>query len=569
MTEPTNGEPTNGEPTSAPHDEHDGTPDVSSTQRIPSPDTQAMPTSGAYSYPGRSTDQDAGQGAGQSTAQGITASAAATGVALSEDVSTHRSKRTGLMIGGLAAALVLGGGAIVASSVLSGGGARPADVLPGDSYAYVQLDIDPSAGQKIAAVRFLDKLPQVKDNLGTGDLRKNLWDTIAKRDDCVGALSYDADIAPWLGDRVGLSLRPGGTKDVPNMAVAVQVKDEGSAKDALNTLLACDSDSSSDVRMRDGYAIITPGGQADATMAAIDKSTLADSADFSGDMSALGEQGIASAWFDGEPALKDMANLGGSSLGGQQLPTGVKGRVAMALRFDPASIELAGIARGVDGIKASSTNGDELTSLPDDTVAAVQVSGADQLIDAAWPQLVGLADEQAAKQGQGDLIQRIEQQLDITLPDDLKVLFGTSLTMALPDQDFGGSVPTFGAKVVTSDVTRAKDLLTRIEDASGGQVMLNTKVDGNTLAVATTPDYADTLVSGGSLGDTDGFKAALGDVSHTNVGVYVDLDRLEKLYINAVPSDQRAFVEALKALGLTSSSTADGEQAFSMRLVGN
>lgn len=95
------------------------------------------------------------------------------------------------------------------------------------------------------------------------------------------------------------------------------------------------------------------------------------------------------------------------------------------------------------------------------------------------------------------------------------------------------------------------------------------KVDGDKLTVATAPDYADTLIAGGGLGDTNGFRAALGDVSHTNVGIYVDLDRLAKLYLDEVPSDRRAFVEALKSVGLNSSSTATGEQTFSMRLVGD
>ncbi len=71
---------------------------------------------------------------------------------------------------------MLGAGAVFAVQQLSGGGAQPADVLPGDAYGYVRLDIDPSAGQKIAAVRFLDKLPQVRDTLGGDDPRKKLWD---------------------------------------------------------------------------------------------------------------------------------------------------------------------------------------------------------------------------------------------------------------------------------------------------------------------------------------------------------------------------------------------------------
>ena len=147
-----------------------------------------------------------------------------------------RGRRTGLVVGGVVAALVLGGGAVFAAQKLSGGGAQPADVLPSDAYAYLRLDIDPSAGQKIAAVRFLGKLPQVKDTLETGDPRKKLWELASKDASTTASakFDYDADIAPWLGDRVGAALRPGGTEDTPNVAVALQVTDEAAAKDTLD-----------------------------------------------------------------------------------------------------------------------------------------------------------------------------------------------------------------------------------------------------------------------------------------------------------------------------------------------
>ena len=363
-----------------------------------------------------------------------------------------------------------------------------------------------------------------------------LWDNTAKDgNDCLGKVSYDNDIAPWLGNRVGLSMRPGGTQDMPNLAIALQVTDEGKAKDTLTRLFACDTSSKTDLRMKDGYAVITPAGQGDATMAAVAKGALASNANFSGDMSALGEQGIASAWFDVATALKDITNLAGDSLDGQQLPTDLKGRVALALRFDPSHIELAGVARGVDGIKKADTNGNELANLPEDTVGALQVSGADQQIDAGWPQIVKLIEAEAAKTGEANPIPQIEQGLGIKLPADLKVLLGQSFTVAVPDQQFGNDVPTFGAKTVTTDVKRVEELLTKIEDLSGGQVTLNKKVDGDKLAVATTQDYADKLIAGGKLGDTDGFKAAVGDVSNSGSAFYADLDKLEKLYLAEVP----------------------------------
>ena len=188
-------------------------------------------------------------------------------------------RRTGLVVGGVVAALVLGGGAVFAVQQLSGGGAQPADVLPGDAYGYVRLDIDPSAGQKIAAVRFLDKLPQVRDTLGGDDPRKKLWELITEEasDDCIAAFSYDNDIAPWLGDRAGAAVRPGGTEDKPHVALAVQVTDEARAEQTLGKLFACDPDGA-DIETKDGYVLVMPPGTGTATMAAIAKGTLATNA---------------------------------------------------------------------------------------------------------------------------------------------------------------------------------------------------------------------------------------------------------------------------------------------------
>ena len=129
------------------------------------PDTAGPPPVPRYSYPGSPP------------------AAAEPGVGLSEPGESAPAprptgRRAGLLVGGVVAALVLGGGAVFAVQQLSGGGAQPADVLPGDAYGYLRLDIDPSAGQKIAAVRFLDKLPQVRDTLGGDDPRKKLWELI-------------------------------------------------------------------------------------------------------------------------------------------------------------------------------------------------------------------------------------------------------------------------------------------------------------------------------------------------------------------------------------------------------
>jgi len=561
MTEPTHG-PTPDDvsdpsaPTSPPTPAQPGS---EATQAIPSHETAAIPQ---YSYPSSEAPYAAGWAPGPSS-----------GVALADDPEAASAgggrRRAGLLVGGLAAALLLGGAGVFAVQQLSGSGAQPADVLPGDAFGYLRLDIDPSAGQKIAAVRFLGKLPQVKGTLGADDPRKKLWELAAKdaSNDCVAKLSFDNDIAPWLGDRVGAAIRPGGTQDRPNVAVAIQVKDESLAKDALTRLFACDQGADAELRMRDGYAIVTPSGLGDANLAAVSKGSLSQNVTFTGDMAALGEQGVLSAWFDFSTGLKEVQKLSDDAAA---VPASdATGRLAAALRFDPEYVELAGVTRGVTGVKSVPGNGAELTNLPDDTAAALHLSGADQALDTAWPGLKKQLESLAQADGQDDIVGQLEDELDVKLPDDLKVLLGRSFTLALPQQDLSGDTLVAGGKIVTSDAARAGELLDKVDQLAGGSGFLTHSVDGDKVYVATTPDYAAKLKTGGRLGDSDTFKDALGDVSASNFAVFLDLDKLEKLYLADVEADEKAFVEALRAAGLNASTTGNGEAAFSLRLVGN
>jgi hypothetical protein len=301
--------------------------------------------------------------------------------------------------------------------------------------------------------------------------------------------------------------------------------------------------------------------------------TLSQNATFSGDMAALGEQGVATTWWNVGPIAKELSSALLFGVRAPDAPQDLQGRVAAALRFDPGYAEIAGIARGFSGAAQSiqPVDGDlsELAALPDDTLAAVHVSGGEQLLDQAWPQLEKQLNDVASSSGMDDPLGEIEDELGLALPDDLKVLLGSSFTLALPDQEFGSDVPAIGAKVVTSDAQRAEEVVSTVEDASGAAGILTKSVDGDQLYVATTPDYVDRLKSGGNLGDTDGFKAALGDAADADYAVYVNLDRLEKLYLEEADGEARAALEAMRAIGISSTVTGQGEAAFAFRIVAN
>ncbi len=196
---------------------------------------------------------------------------AAAGVALADEATqptTGGRRRTGLLVGALATVLVSWCAGIVATTALSGGGAQPAEVLPGDAYAYVRLDIDPSAARRSlpsasSASCRRSRTPSAATTRArsSGSSRRRTRAT-----PCAAKFSYDST-----------SPRGSATAPVPPSARAaratsrrrdrVQVKDEDAARDTLTKLLACDTDGTgAELRMKDGYALITPKGTGDATV---------------------------------------------------------------------------------------------------------------------------------------------------------------------------------------------------------------------------------------------------------------------------------------------------------------
>ena len=93
--------------------------------------------------------------------------------------------------------------------------------------------------------------------------------------------------------------------------------------------------------------------------------------------------------------------------------------------------------------------------------------------------------------------------------------------------------------------------------------------DGNAFYLATSPDYLSELKAKGTLGADEGFRLAVPSAGKEQVAAYVDLDRVEKLYLDRVPSEQREFVKALRSVGVLASSDGKGGSTFSLRLVGN
>jgi hypothetical protein len=514
------------------------------------------------------------------------------------DPESRRRPARWWVVGGvvaLVAALI--GGITYGAASLSGGGGQPEDALPAGAVAFAKVDLDPAAGQKLDAIRFLRKFPSLRSRLAEdADLRKVLFDAVAG-DAGWDNVNFAHDVEPWLGQRVGVAAyspkafahgTSAGGMQSPTVVVALQVGDEDKARAGLDRLIAASSASSKPgYVVQDGYALLAqtkPLAQSAAD--AVAKGTMAEAPTFAADIKGL-DDGIMTSWVDGSAAssLGPVANLYGVGLPGVTAGAGGKGsalsraRLVSSLRFDgPDVLEIAGRVKGAPEIAGPNVAVHDFADLPATTVAAVGLGGGDGVVASAWKAIHKQIDgSKGAGRSLDDAVGQAESQWGLHLPDDLELLVGSNLLLALDRSGLDRSDPSasgmeVGAHVTTHDPKRAdtligrltRDLGTRAPGAHG--VVHRVTADG--YVVASSPAQADRLTqsSGGKrLGDLDAFRRALPDVNGARFALWVD--------VQVVLSDLHgsggdvADLKPVAGFGLTATSDGSGNGSFRARLV--
>ncbi|NJP92173.1 DUF3352 domain-containing protein [Nonomuraea sp. FMUSA5-5] len=462
------------------------------------------------------------------------------------------------------AVVLLGGGAVWAVGTFGGGGTQPNDVLPANSIAYARLDLDPAANQKLALFQLARKFTVTKDSFSGEDPRKALFDLINEQD-ADSKLDFAKDVDPWLGSRVGFAAVPSG-KEEPDFAVAVQVKDQEAAKAGIAKLMDGDKYG---LAFREDYALLS-STQALADKYAKTEGSLSDNAEFSEDMGAVGEQGVLSFWAD----MGGLMELAKKTIPADQQAAvdQVKdARFAGALRFDSAYVELAGVVRGAKGM---TPQGDlpkaNLGTLPASTAGALSISGLDQVVTKQWAEI----EKQATAAGSTQISQMLQQaktQFGLELPGDLATVFGKNLTIAVDGEGLDSDQIKGGVRVMT-DPAKAQAVIDKVQAAltqQGATAPQIAKVSGDgVFTVATTDEYAKKLAAEGTLGDSETFQTAIPNAADVNYALFVDLDKVEKLYLASMDGDDKANLQVLRAVGLSGTQT-DTEATFSLRLLFN
>lgn len=156
-------------------------------------------------------------------------------------------RRPALIIGGAVLVGALAGGGAWAWTAWFSQGPQPSETLPAGTLAYVSVDLDPSGGQKVEALKTLRKFPAFKDEIGLDtddDLREAIFEEIQKEGGC-DKLDFEDDIDSWVGNRVALAAIDRGDDGVAPVLV-VQTKGEEAAEKGVKKLVDCVQEDASD-----------------------------------------------------------------------------------------------------------------------------------------------------------------------------------------------------------------------------------------------------------------------------------------------------------------------------------
>jgi hypothetical protein len=471
-------------------------------------------------------------------------------------------------------------------SQLTGGGPGAASVLPADTLAYLSIDLDPSAGQKIEAIKTIKKFPALDEELDLSsrdDIREWVVETLVDDGSCEG-LDYNDDVKPWIGEKAGVAAVP-NEEHIADPVFAIQVSDEQKAEDGVAAVFAaCDDSEDFGLAFHDGYMIVAETDElAAAVVSDAKKGSLADSSAYQTATERVGDLGIIT--FYASPELPKAFSEGAEELFGTgatitdtalEDPYASFEGAAGTVRFDDGGVEVAVAAAGLSGLEGSAEP-TSVTDLPETTVAALGFS-----VPEGWTrELEARLREALGAEIYEEGLSQLERESGLTLPEDLETLLGNGLVFALDgttdfealaeSEDPSGLKAGFRVDANEDDVRRIVTALERLAGTPEGEHLLEVKGADGRAAVGFEAAYLDALLAGGDLGSSDSFRKAVADAEKANAVLYVDFDAADNWLVGLIEDlsggdqDAVANAEPLDAVGV--SSWVDGDTGhFVLRL---
>lgn len=472
------------------------------------------------------------------------------------------SRRWGIAAVATVGVLAVGGAVAYAVSALAGGGPGAAEAVPGDALAYLALDLDPGAGQKVEAYQMLKKFPALEDALGDADdLRQSLIEAIVSEAPC-DDLTFEDDFDPWVGDRVAMSVVPGGDQPIPFFVL--QVKDQDKALAGIEAVAACgesDAEDAGTAFVGDYLILAETEKQATQIAADAEKGSLAEADGFRRWVDEAGGQGIVTGYVSADAPAQlvdaaesvrsssdsatglgdDYAGLFGDELGAvsssdedeaalEELGAVMEGfeGAAMVVRLDDGAVEvetaMSTLPQQVDGDGADSG----LVDLPASTVVALGMGVGDGAVGALLDQLA----ESVGEDKFNEMMAEVEDGSGLSLPEDVEALVGNGFSIAvdasMDPESFAQMTPdTLDLPVglrITGDPAEIVPVVEKLVALAGAEEQVVVEEGDGVVAVGVTEDYVSRLAEDGDLGDQDGFRAALPDLGDNAGGMFVDFD---------------------------------------------
>ena len=448
---------------------------------------------------------------------------------------------------------VVAGGAWAATSFFATG-SQPSEALPDSTIAYMSVDLDPSGGQKIEAIKMLRKFPAFTDqiNLDTDDdIRERLFEELTKSGECEG-LDYAADVKPWLGSRAAMAAVDLG-EDEPAPVGVIQVSDADKAEAGMATLnekCGDGSDEASWVVDGDWMVIGETKEIAQQVVDAKDGGTLANDSAFDQWTGEAGDDGFMTMYVAKAAAqyLDDAAGMGsmlggmpmdGTQMGDEQVPPELQELIdkfdgaAATVRFDDGAVEveyaMSNWQQDVTEFMETEAGVDMIGNLPDDTVAAfgfgLKKGWADALLDylkTSIPEEADTIDEQLAQ---------FESETGLAFPEDVETLLGEGVTISLgsgidPDAITNGGPGEIPAGIrIKGDADEIQAVLDKIGDLAGPEAAEFLKVtEGDGYAViALQDDYRSKLEASGDLGGSSDYSEVV-EADNAQSVMYLNFD---------------------------------------------
>ncbi len=485
-----------------------------------------------------------------------------------------RRRRTAVIAGVAAVAVLAAAGAgFAAFSAFNGSGSQPEAVLPASTIAFVKVDLDPSAGQKLELFNLLQKFPH-SAHLQASDTDFGDWlvRRLVETDDGSSGITYAADVKPWLGKRFAVAAVP-GTKGAGSVdaLVVLQDTDDKAAAAALTKMRAKSSSPAFDFAFADGYVVIAPesANAAHRAVAAAATSSLAANHEYVADVASLGSDEVVTGWADGPRVgaviKKTLASASGAAgLGSQAgglsslVDSTYQGRFVLGLHATDGSVELkAELLGGKPAPAVAPVTGVDHTA--SDAVGVLAISGLDTKVDSYWANLTALPEYKS-------LLDQAQKNLHLDLPGDLKTLLGSEL-----DVSVGGDLsqsPSIVAAATSKDPGAAKAVLDKILGAAGAtDGVVGVRTSGDVLYVGSSQDAVDAAGTTTAISKDPLFARAVADPAGAQAIGFVDLTKVWRaIGTEALTTASDKEAEHLAAVGF-STRTSGGNTSVTVRLV--